>query len=618
MIKKRPKGFRILLSLMHVPLLLFWAVGPNEVTGKATQQVAADFKIEIKTPAGVSPLDVAIAADSALVIRPQVSITCESGKPTLIVNTGYDKSVVGKKAEIGTLTSVAPVTLGSLSHAAGSVKSGAHVLARPLAVADQGVEEHEELTPFESLVWNVSFPETAAEDVRIKQHKTRLLPPGQYHDIFVEENATLKLTSGVYYVATLKLRPEARLEFDPDRGSVIINILHAFTVGKKSSVVSIRGINDLLIVAPGERGITFDTGSSFTGTVVAPNAPLVIKRDTTFTGALFGKKVTVGRDATVSFKPALPLFTVAPPKDLQTCTWSIRPHNDLSGIEKEVALQRDTLRYCTALGIPWCEATLQARISVDRTAAAAQMVLGEINLGDYMAIVRDRSRLSREFAANEEMRIAACNNTSPDDDNDGISNSDDQCPGTHYPSVVDDSGCAIVAEPDPDDEIVREYLKKVAIVFNPTCANAPAPVQPTRGAFFWLNEPEKGPYMVVGRTVGQPEGCPVWYHFEVEALDGDRQVVDRYQAVFEESESVPFLLDSTNLGRVPIEFLQFNPQPSDPGGRGLIGSMPKKFKARWRIRVVAASGQMGPWSDWMVTTRRDCWALGFDCVDYWP
>lgn len=110
----------------------------------------------------------------------------------------------------------------------------------------------------------------------------------------------------------------------------------------------------------------------------------------------------------------------------------------------------------------------------------------------------------------------------------------------------------------------------------------------------------------------QPAGCPVWYQFDIEELSGPT-AGDSYGVMFMDREEA---MDLVALGRpVPAGFVQFNPKPADPGTRGRLGNTGGPAKIRYRMRAMNGNGVRGPWSEWKISDKQSCTALGFTCSD---
>lgn len=301
----------------------------------------------------------------------------------------------------------------------------------------------------------------------------------------------------------------------------------------------------------------------------------------------------------------------SPSIDLQRCADRVRARTDLVGKEREVAYQEDIGRYCGAPGLGRCQNQRIARANVDYTSAAMQVLGGQMTAAQYLALSRDRTRKLRSL--DEDGRRAAQLCRGPDTDGDWVPDSLDRCPDTPDLAATDDSGCPDPTLPSgPDTAAVRRVLAGMNLAINPNCRGALVPGRVPAGGFYWPSDRSKGTFILAGAVEDQPPGCSVWYQFEIEELGG-REAGFVYDVAFLDREANP---DLVGLGRpVPSGFVQFNPRPTDPRpDRVRLAETGFKAKVRYRVRAINATGARGPWSDWKMSDRSSCTALGFQCA----
>lgn len=320
-------------------------------------------------------------------------------------------------------------------------------------------------------------------------------------------------------------------------------------------------------------------------------------------------KVTDG--ATAELAHCLSICS-GPPEDLEGCASQVSVRTDLTGKAREVAYQRDIAAYCASPGLSACTTTLIARANVDYTSAANQLLARQITPGQYLAVSQDRSRKLRVAEDSEIRATELC--TATDADGDWVIDREDRCPNTPDLTPTDDSGCPLKTIPaGPSADEVAAGLSALHITINPKCAGAFVPERVPAGGFYWPAYSERGTYILAGAISNQPAGCPVWYEFDIEEISGP-QAGFRYTVAFRDQEANADLVD---LHRpVPAGLIQFNPLPTDPvPNRVRLAETGFHAGIRYRVRGMNGNGLRGPWSDWKISDKASCTALGFTCGD---
>ncbi|MCW5813919.1 MAG: hypothetical protein KIT84_23025 [Labilithrix sp.] len=297
------------------------------------------------------------------------------------------------------------------------------------------------------------------------------------------------------------------------------------------------------------------------------------------------------------------------PSDLEACASKVPIRTELpAGKEREIAYQVDIGNYCGAPGVSSCSNRLIARANVDYTAAASQVVAQHMSPAQYLALARDRTRKLRRAEDDARTAIALCN--SPDSDGDWVVDANDRCPNTPDLTATDDRGCPLTTLPQaPPAADVAKLLDGMNLAVSPHCKGATVPQRIPAGAFYYPSALERGTYILAGAVENQPPGCPIWYEFDLEESNGFH-----YGVIFLDRESKADLVD---LGRpVPSGFIQFNPRPTDTRpGQQRLATTAGKVGLRYRVRAMNGNGLRGPWSDWKISDRSSCTALGFTCGD---
>lgn len=568
-------------------------------TSSALESATVSF--EMTYPAGTGIEHAVIGASASLRLGPHDRVLGADGSPGAVTNTGEgdrDETTSGPNTSLGPIVSVPRVVVGP-GVTATSATSTATVTAGPNA--DLGtVVEGAVLRPFSRKAIVAHAAGELQPDVNVRPKGSIALAPGRYRTVTVGPKGALFLSGGTYVVEKLSLGSGAELHLDASAGTIDVYVRQsasfaATTIGDASRFV-------LGFLGQGELSLR----SGFRGTALAPFGTLALGPGgpgDVYEGTFYGKHVVVGPHVTVR-KLAPPIFGA----DLEGCAARIQVRDDLPPEERGVAYQADIARYCSAPGISSCQAQLIGRANVDYTASAARMITKNFSPAQYLALSRDRSRKLR--AAQEDAVVATRLCTAPDSDGDWVIDSLDRCPDTPDLTATDDEGCPVALPPAPSADDVARVLSSMHLIVNPRCQDAPMPGKVPAGAFYWPAFPPRGTYILSGSVQNQLPGCPVWYEFDIEELSGANAGF-RYTVVFMDREANPNLVE---LGRpVPTGFIQFNPRPGDVGGRDRLARTGGNAGIRYRARAMNANGIRGPWSDYKISDKASCTALGFEC-----
>lgn len=161
-----------------------------------------------------------------------------------------------------------------------------------------------------------AFPTVTAgtTDVVVPANSTVTLAPGSYRNVTVNNKGTLKLTGGLYQISSLDIRQEAnifclaqseirvKIEMDTDAKAFIGPDPSAPTLQASQIVFYVEGADGGGGLSPtsvqiGERNTVF-------ANIYAPNGTVVLKANTTATGAFIGKQAQVGERVELTLKSA--------------------------------------------------------------------------------------------------------------------------------------------------------------------------------------------------------------------------------------------------------------------------------------------------------------------------
>jgi hypothetical protein len=598
-------GFAVLRlceQAADTPLVLIAFVWALSGLASGAAAAAAFVSFELTYPAGHGLDSATVGASGHLSVGPGDRILASDGAPGTITNTGLDGADVteiGSRAAVGDIVSVPGIVAGPNATATGATTSGT-VRAGPNA--DLGpIVEQTALTPFVRRPIIAHTSGGAPSDVIVGPGVVRALLPGEYGNVSIGPNATVSMTAGTYIVEQFSLGPNARLDLDTANGTIDIYARASATWKGSTSGDATRFVFGYL--GAGELSLA----AGFRGTVLVPAGTLRLgpggSRDV-FEGTFYGRHVVVGPNVAVRKLPIPPFGA-----DVEGCAARVPVRDGLPQRERDIAYQEDIARLCSAAGVTSCRARLIGRANADYTAAAAQLLTGRLSPAAYLAVVRDRTR--KLHAAEDDVVLATSLCTALDSDGDGVPDARDLCPGTPDLTATDDSGCPLATlPPAPSAEDVAKVFSTLHLAVNPKCLEAPVPTRIPAGAFYWPAFRERGTYILAGEVQNQPAGCPVWYEFDIQEISGPR-AGEAYAVVFMDREASTNLVE---LGRpVPLGYIQFNPRPGQVGGRDRLATTGGVAGIRYRVRAMNGNGVRGLWSDYKISDRASCTALGFEC-----
>ncbi len=250
--------------------------------------------IAVSMPKGVLLGTLALSANGSLDLADRAVVVLKSGA---VANSGTGTLTVGVDGKVGPIWSIGNVFLRTGTTVAGNVTLGGTITTQS-PVAIQGVvQQTTTLSPADVVGWGITWPATSRgnRDVQPGQQLTEL--PGRLGNVSVKGNATLRLTSGTYYIDALTFESQSTLLLDQANGPTLIYARQGFTF--RGSDRTLTGAEpDLLVVATGSADVFVET--AFTGSVVAPTARLTIGGNAgTFVGSYHGRDVVVRAGVTV-------------------------------------------------------------------------------------------------------------------------------------------------------------------------------------------------------------------------------------------------------------------------------------------------------------------------------
>lgn len=233
-----------------------------------------------------------------------------------VVSTGSLPTELGVSAAVGDLWSKPSVTGAHNAQIEGDARStGAITLSSGADVT--GVMQAGQVLPVKPHSFHVDLP-ASGSSVMLEPDQTGTLSPGSYGLAMVKTSATLKLEGGSYYFDDLSFESGARLVLD-DTEPVTLYVRKGFTWRGRAEREGDASADKLklLVIALGNSAMPLE--SAFRGTVVAPNATLLLQplpSGTAHWGAFFGKQVQVEADVVIHHH-RFPWSGLLPPEPIE-------------------------------------------------------------------------------------------------------------------------------------------------------------------------------------------------------------------------------------------------------------------------------------------------------------
>lgn len=272
----------------------------NESSAASYALAGGQVTLNVPLPPGVPLSNVALAANSTVLIGSNVSVT-EEGEPnvhTAIVNAGTGTmSTTQTAVTLGAdLWSVGSVFLATGTQVSGGVTT-AGALTQQTGVTVAGtIAQHQTLAPVNTSL-SITFP-SSSTNVTLQPGQSSSLSPGAFASVTVNSNATLTLQSGTYYLDGLDIEPQ---------GKIVLSGAGPFVLDVRTSL-ALKGQIVVPAVSPAPTFVLVDAGvsdvflqSEFDGTLIAPNANVTLATigASSYHGAFVGKSLTLQAGVTV-------------------------------------------------------------------------------------------------------------------------------------------------------------------------------------------------------------------------------------------------------------------------------------------------------------------------------
>jgi hypothetical protein len=265
------------------------------------------------------------ATQDVVQIEERANLSCNVGgrglielKKDSIINgnvVGYDDIKIAKNAFVGgDVTAAGNVSLESGAVVTGTVTSNA-ILA---SITEIGV--------------NVVAGGT---NVIVGQGRTVSLSEGVYGDLIVGKNATLRFSGGTYAFNRIVVQKDVVIEFElVTSDHVVIDVVDNVELKQGVRMVNVSGEPSDILFRIGGSNVKLEKNGTYLGTFIAPNAHIDMHQGAALAGMLYGRKVQLKRETSISPAPALDLFileTIGNDHDLPSIVASLDPQPNAAG-----------------------------------------------------------------------------------------------------------------------------------------------------------------------------------------------------------------------------------------------------------------------------------------------
>jgi hypothetical protein len=268
--------------------------------------VAESF--EIAFPQGLTPAEVFMSATERFQGDDRVWLG-ELGSITHVASVGNAGLELGSQADArANVYNAGGVTfLRSQARVRGFARAAGAITTQEPVFIDGGQQPN---TPVPSTTtrWTVHWPAVLADGILLEPDQPPAgqpplpIAPGGYGFIDVRSRSRVALSSGSYFFNSFNTEPQAEVFVDTSAGPIFIYTREQFRY--HGPFVQSGGEEGQILVGHlGTQNADLQVG--FLGTMVAPNAPIDVRRPTLgqHRGAFFGKRIQVFSDAFVLHVP---------------------------------------------------------------------------------------------------------------------------------------------------------------------------------------------------------------------------------------------------------------------------------------------------------------------------
>jgi hypothetical protein len=274
----------------------------DERLDKVGEPLIFPVQITLSSPPSVPPLSPVLEASSSLRVGSFGRIVTGT-----IVSMGSGGVFADADARLRDTWSRGTATLRDRAQLTGTLHAARRVLGNGTIPGTWNANPT--LDPPATLSWQVSYPAGTPADVTLSSGQSRTLAPGLFGRVAVHAQATLRLAAGTYYLTSLSLESQAKLELDQSAGPVVIYTAQGTTL--RGTITAANGsAPDFVLVHLATTAVFVE--SLFNGALIAPFSALTLRSVSgTHTGFFAAKDVALDSNARVQYRAPFAVLTTS-------------------------------------------------------------------------------------------------------------------------------------------------------------------------------------------------------------------------------------------------------------------------------------------------------------------
>lgn len=217
-------------------------------------------------------------------------------------NAGANVTALSTDTVVGNIWSRGPVTLADRAQVNGFIKTN-QTVTRGNNTSVTGAITQNGFLQIPGLGFSVTFPGTNQGPVTLQPNTPPVSkPPGSYAALTVNNGATIVLSTGTYFFTSFDIESGGTVSCSSGSGQVIVYVSGS-VIYRGKTIEKTGGRPKFFMGAFGTGSIPL--GGPFTGTLVAPNAQIVLNNVGTpgHSGAFFGQSIQVDPVNTITWFP---------------------------------------------------------------------------------------------------------------------------------------------------------------------------------------------------------------------------------------------------------------------------------------------------------------------------
>ena len=306
---------RTALAVLMTPLWLSTVLGCAGGRGAASAEdvqstssaLGTTYTLALKLPQGSQLDELALLAEELKVNDGVRVFEQYTGAPAKIASIGTAGVNVGAGATVGGLASVGAVVLRSGATVNQFVETSGSYTAQAGATLNGSLSQTTQPLALKTLSWKVTYPATSAGTINLEPDQAATKAPGRYGAVTVKSRAVLTLKTGAYYLDSLQIEPDARIDLRNAAGPVRIFLRGPLTFRGKLTreldqanvIIASLATSPIIIEAP------------LRASVWAPAAPVTVASIAEgIRGTFVGKVIEIHQRTPVIHEPVVTLGCV--------------------------------------------------------------------------------------------------------------------------------------------------------------------------------------------------------------------------------------------------------------------------------------------------------------------